>query len=284
MTDMKRKIIIIVCAALALAALGTGITVAVIKRSKTQTIPLSEAVVMQQGRDLKLVAHRGFSAREPENTLQSVAAAASAGFYACEFDIHCTADCRWIVMHDGDISRTTNGRGEISEMTYDEILQYYINAGNGIDKYEKGSVAVPLLEQVLDVLAQSETIPEIEIKGATNQELDNLLEILNSRGIAQSVIIIDFDLERLKYLRSKDETLTLLHLTGVLDGEEIDSCVAAGMTGVAFNGNEKKNLDFIPMAFEKGLTVASWTIDDKDAAQALYDLGVGYITTNKIYP
>ena len=65
----------------------------------------------------KVISHRGFSHRAPENTLASVAASIAVGADACEFDVRTTADGRVVLMHDATVDRTTNGTGEISKMT-----------------------------------------------------------------------------------------------------------------------------------------------------------------------
>ena len=68
-----------------------------------------------------VVAHRGASVEYPENTIEAFEAAI-VGADAVEFDVRMTADGHAVVMHDPDVSRTTDGTGLVSEMTLDEIV------------------------------------------------------------------------------------------------------------------------------------------------------------------
>ena len=67
-----------------------------------------------------VVAHRGASVEQPENTIAAFEAAIDAGADAVEFDVRMTADGDAVVMHDPDVSRTTDGTGVVSEMTLEE--------------------------------------------------------------------------------------------------------------------------------------------------------------------
>ena len=59
--------------------------------------------------EIKLTAHRGFSGIAPENTLVAFEKAAEYGFYATECDVHLTKDGVWVIYHDDNIFRLTNG-------------------------------------------------------------------------------------------------------------------------------------------------------------------------------
>ena len=68
-----------------------------------------------------LIAHRGFSERSPENTIQSFDLALKEGFNNFEFDVQLTKDKIPVVIHDSDLIRTTGIKGIISEKNYSEI-------------------------------------------------------------------------------------------------------------------------------------------------------------------
>ena len=56
-------------------------------------------------------AHRGFSARAPENTLPALQAALEAGAHVAEIDVRLTRDGKLVLMHDSEVDRTTDGSG-----------------------------------------------------------------------------------------------------------------------------------------------------------------------------
>ena len=66
------------------------------------------------------IAHRGASGTFPENTLNAFRAAIDAGADMCELDVHLSRDGAIVVIHDDTVERTTDGKGEVAELTLDE--------------------------------------------------------------------------------------------------------------------------------------------------------------------
>ena len=108
----------------------------------------------------QLIAHRGYAADNPENTVAAMdAAAADSRTDAIEIDARATADERVIVFHDDDLSRLTDappavGETPVWKLSYDEISRYTIG-----DTDE----SIPLLEDVLAAIPPSITV-NIELK------------------------------------------------------------------------------------------------------------------------
>ncbi|MBN2616449.1 MAG: hypothetical protein JXR71_12215 [Bacteroidales bacterium] len=101
-----------------------------------------------------IVAHRGASGTQPENTPASFQKALDAGAKALELDVHVCRSGELVVIHDETVNRTTNGKGKIADLTLTELQQ--LDAGNG----EK----IPTLQEVLD-LVQGRAQINIELKG-----------------------------------------------------------------------------------------------------------------------
>src|SRR5436309_4637824 len=91
-------------------------------------------------------AHRGFSAHAPENTLPALAAALDAGAQVAEIDVRLTRDGKLVLMHDGDVDRTTDGSGPVKAMTLGEVKK--LDAGRWFDRKYTG-IKVPSLDEVL---------------------------------------------------------------------------------------------------------------------------------------
>jgi glycerophosphoryl diester phosphodiesterase len=73
------------------------------------------------GADPLNFAHRGGVTDFPENTLYAYAEAAKAGADVLEMDVYQTKDNKLIILHDLDVDRTTNGRGNVVDLTLAEL-------------------------------------------------------------------------------------------------------------------------------------------------------------------
>lgn len=76
--------------------------------------------------------HRGYCAKYPENTLISFEKAIELGVDAIEFDVWLSKDKVPVIIHDGDVDRTTDGEGHIRDKTLEEIKQ--LDAGKWFDE------------------------------------------------------------------------------------------------------------------------------------------------------
>ncbi len=94
-------------------------------------------------------AHRGDTKAAPENTLPAIRSAVEKHAAQIEFDLHLTKDGRLVVIHDATVDRTTNGKGRVAEMTFDEIRA--LDAGSKFDPKFAGT-PIPTFREVLDII------------------------------------------------------------------------------------------------------------------------------------
>lgn len=283
----KKKILICVLCVVAAVCVAGGLFAKLrtkkIRPKDTVSIKSISAVNIDE---ITLTAHRGLSAIEPENTLPAFKAACEAKYNYVEFDIEPTSDGKWIVMHDDDLRRTTNGYGKITERTLAEVSALKIDNGANIENYT--DLRVPTFEETMALLDRyyPNTKPMIEIKGIGKNNLDSLIEFFKdyaARG--RSTIVISFDKDIIDTLYKECPEQTYWLLTSELSDEAVDFCKNHGNMRAAFNGNNAKNTDsVINAAIDAGIPLAAWTVDSPDTLKNLYDLGVRYFTTNCITP
>jgi glycerophosphoryl diester phosphodiesterase len=96
-----------------------------------------------------LCAHRGCMDTHPENTLPAFAEAVRLGAQMIEFDIQLTKDSAMVIMHDDAVDRTTNGNGQVSELTFSQIRA--LDAGMKKAEKFKGT-RVPTFEETLAMM------------------------------------------------------------------------------------------------------------------------------------
>ena len=115
----------------------------------------SESEMQESPMNPILLAHRGVARHAPENTLPSFAAAIELGL-SIELDVYQTRDEHLVVIHDRTVDRTTNGTGEVTEMTLAEIRK--LDAGSWFDPRFTGE-KVPTLEEVFKLIRERQRTP-----------------------------------------------------------------------------------------------------------------------------
>ena len=73
---------------------------------------------------MKVMAHRGYSGKYPENTMLAFEEAAKTGADGIELDVQLTKDGQVVVIHDERIDRTTDGSGWVKDYTYEELKKF----------------------------------------------------------------------------------------------------------------------------------------------------------------
>jgi glycerophosphoryl diester phosphodiesterase len=143
-----------------------------------------------------VIAHRGASAAEPENTLRAFELAIRQGAQMIELDLHATRDGQAVVVHDDDLSQTTDLKGRVSELTLEEVRR--ADAGKG--------ERVPTLEETLD-LTRGRARLYLEIKD--RQVTAETLRLVRARGSQSEVMIASFDLELMRRLGEEVKDIEL---------------------------------------------------------------------------
>lgn len=78
------------------------------------------------------IAHRGDSARAPENTLPAFRKALALGVQRLELDVRFTVEGTPVLLHDPTVDRTTNGTGEVAAMNLSDVRA--LDAGTWFSK------------------------------------------------------------------------------------------------------------------------------------------------------
>lgn len=231
----------------------------------------------------KLIAHRGFSGVYPQNTVPAFEGAAEAGFWGMECDIHTTKDGRWVVIHDDEISNLTNGEGLIADYTFDELMEFKMDSGNGIENY--GLLDIPTLEEYLQICVDDGNIvPVIEIKNCDPKYLPDLKEAVADFNLTEKAVFISFNKDYLTEYRSLDGDAAILYLKHNPTKEDIDFCIENNFGINFYHKDLYKCLSAIRYAKKMGVPIGAWTVDNTVYADVMALFGAEFITTNKITP
>lgn len=127
------------------------------------------------------VGHRGTKIYAPENTIIAHEKAYELGARGMEFDVRCTRDGHFVVIHDHDVDRTTDGRGNVKEMTLAEIKA--LDAGSFHSPKFEGET-VPTLREALENV-RGRFCVDIDFKGGPDHSAPMLAEVLRETGFDQ---------------------------------------------------------------------------------------------------
>ncbi len=158
------------------------------------------------------IAHRGLSARFPENTLAAFNAAADAGAHMIELDVSLSKDRQMVVIHDDTVDRTTNGSGRVRALTMDKLSR--LDAGSWFDSRFSGE-RPPTLAQVLDtvrgrLLVNIEIKPEaFEPNGPEDAIEQQVWQLVQDKEMADDVLVSSFEWRVLENLRRLAPTITI---------------------------------------------------------------------------
>jgi len=242
-----------------------------------------------------IMAHRGDSARFPENTMLSLEAAANIGVDVLETDVHLTRDDELVLFHDDDLMRTTGHGGKIREKTLEELQRIDLGA-----KYTPDGETYPFRGQGLTVVTLREALERfsdlrfnIDIKDTLGHAPEVLREIIVETERERSVIVASFhprQVQRFRALAPQVPTaasssevkrfvlaLKLRLLRPVVRNTPYDAFqvpVRSGSIGIV-------NRRFIEAAHHRGIAVHVWTINDREEMTRLIDIGVDGIFTDR---
>lgn len=225
-----------------------------------------------------MIAHRGLSGLERENTCAAFVAAGNRSYYGIETDIHRTKDGRYIVYHDDDLKRLLGDERVIEEMTFDELRALRLR---DLDGEVREDLMLPTLEEYIRICKKYEKESVLELKNHfESEDIDNVIEIIRELGWLEHTIFISFDLPNCICVREKLPQQRVQYLVGKCDEAVLDSIRGKQIDVDMHHVHCTK--DIVAACHEMGILINVWTVNDLDAAHRMMHYGVDFITTNFI--
>lgn len=283
MSGVKNRKAIAAITVAAVIAVAAVVAVCLNFSSDSDIFTVSQAGI-EDDSQITLISHRGMSALAPENTLEAAEKSAENGYSHIEFDVRRTLDGVWVLMHDSDIKRTTSGKGEVSSLTYKQLLSHLID--EDVEKF--GYIAVPTLEQMLDLCAEKELTPVIEIKQDSTDYMLELLNVISAKRTGEFTVI-SFNREQLEVIHEllnsgkvvlEKNSIDLYWLTDELGGDTLETARSNKEIGVSFNGNKKIKAEQVEVFSAEDIKLATWTINSPKVMSKLYSFGIRTFTTD----
>lgn len=238
-----------------------------------------DTIKIERG-SVKMVAHRGVSGLERENTVPAFLAAGNRSYFGVETDIHRTADGRYVVIHDETTSRVTRGAVNINveENPYDAVKDIVLPDKDGSTMRQ--DIRIPLLGEYIHICKKYNKTCVLELKNAfSREEIREIVAIIREYDYLDKVIFISFVLANCLTLRDLLPQQPVQWLTAKELTEELMKTLEEQRLGLD-SYYKVLSRDVIDRLHAAGLEVNCWTVDDPQWAADLIAMGVDYITTN----
>jgi glycerophosphoryl diester phosphodiesterase len=263
--------------------------------NQTGTPAVNHPFFIQLNKRPLVIAHRGGAGSFPENTLYAFEQSWKLGIDVLETDVRETADGKLVLLHDRTVNRTTDGEGNISEMTLETAKN--LNAGykfstDGGQNFplRDQKITIPTLEEIFTALPQAKF--NIEMKNESETIAASLCETIRKYKMTEKVVAASFSQSNLdKFRRLCPEVATSASTSEVTKfltyyktglGENFSPQMSALQVPLRLGAIEVVSKEFVETARKLNLQVHVWTINKPEDMQKLIELGVDGIMTD--YP
>lgn len=230
---------------------------------------------------VKMVAHRGLSGIETENTCAAFVAAGNRSYFGIETDVHVTKDGHIVVIHDEFTQRVSNVNKEIEKCTLEELEKIVLKDLKYDSPAPRYDLRIPTVDDYISICKRYEKIAVLEIKNRFNKaDIKKLIEKVKSYDYLDKTIFISFNWDNLCDIKQLLPNQKVQFLTSKCDDELIKELK-----------KNKFDLDIlyksvtdelVAKLHKNGIEINCWTCDNLDDANLLVLMGVDYITSNII--
>jgi glycerophosphoryl diester phosphodiesterase len=222
-----------------------------------------------------IIGHRGASAHAPENTLAAFRLALAQGADGIEFDVKRSLTGEVVIMHDVSVDRTTNGSGNVHQLSPHQLRQ--LDAGNG--------ERVPTLDELFEELGRCDAargrpfLFNVEVTNYATRH-DGLeqavVEAVRRHNIGERVMFSSFNpfsVRKLAQLAPEVPRGILYDATMALYLRRV---WLAPFAPHQFRHPQHNMVtaDYVQKLAQQGLRVNTWTVNDPDDMRRLTQCGV----------
>ena len=228
-------------------------------------------------RDVKMVAHRGVSGLEMENTLAAFVAAGQRTHVGVETDVHVTKDGQIAVFHDDNTKRVTGVDMVVEESTLEELqaLRLY----DRVEGTYRTDLRIPILSEYIGICKKYEKTAVLELKNHMQPEdIEKIINIIREQEYLENVIFISFDWENMIELRKIVPDQPAQFLDVKCDEQLLAKLIENKLDLDIYHKSVTPEL--IDALHANGLKLNAWTVDDPADGEKYAEWGIDYITSN----
>jgi glycerophosphoryl diester phosphodiesterase len=204
---------------------------------KTLTEKLSDTKILT-------CAHRGNHNNAPENSLKSIQDAIDKQIEMVEIDVRQTKDGKFVLMHDSTLERTTNGSGNVSDYTLEELKQLKLKDNRGVITNEE----IPTLQEIL-ALGRGKIYFDLDISN-DKVSFDRIYPVVKQYGMIKQSIFYTQGVNNTKSALNKDADVIAMPV--ISDESRLSQFESNNQVKVAHFQSQTFNQTFVNRAKAKG--------------------------------
>ncbi|MBE6584446.1 MAG: hypothetical protein E7649_05665 [Ruminococcaceae bacterium] len=237
-----------------------------------------------QSKNVKIIAHRGVSKLERENTTPAFIAAGNRSYFGIETDIQVISDGTFVAMHDDDTKRVCLGKFNVDVKggTWESLKSVVLPDLDG--SFDRQDIRIPTLADYVKICKKYGKMCILEVKNVFRvDDLIRMIDEIKSLDYLDGVIFISIEYENCVNLRALLPNAKIQYLTG----QKMDDTVIEMLTSIHVDAgididyqNPSRNKERIELLHSLGIEVNVCTCDDPKLARELIAMGADYLTSN----
>ncbi|WP_017185695.1 glycerophosphodiester phosphodiesterase [Alkalibacillus haloalkaliphilus] len=246
-----------------------------------------------------VIAHQGGEHLKPSSTMAAFENAVELGVDALETDLHITKDGYLINIHDPSVDRTTDGSGNVTDLSLEELKQldagHYFEDEQGNHSYRGQGLEIITVEEMFEAFPDERFI--LEIKDTNPSErmdeiIDRLITLIERYDMQDQILISSFDQAIIESFQAQDpydiavaggrgEIRNFVVTHKIFLRNLYNPSVDAILTPTNESGFDLTTNDLISGADRLGLHLTYWTINNRDEMKRLFEAGADGIITDR---
>ena len=234
-------------------------------------------------KQVQMIAHRGVSGLESENTAAAFIAAGNRSYWGIETDVHLTADGALILIHDSNTLRMTGKEMIVEESRYEDLRGLTVKDVYG--EGERWDLRLPSLSEYVGICKKYEKEAVLELKEDFGKAaLEKVIAVFRELGYLDHVVFISFHLQNLLDLRELLPDCRAQYLLKNITEEDFELLKKHRLDLDIDHRDHRQHRsltkEWVDRIHGEGLLVNCWTVNEAENAEQLISWGVDQITTN----
>ncbi len=236
-----------------------------------------DTVKLLSNTSVQMIAHRGLSGLERENTCPAFIAAGMRSYWGIETDVHVTRDGKYIIHHDDSVLRLTGQDLLIRETDFAQLRALRMLDIDGVTP--RGDLFLPTLDEYLSICKKYGKIAVLELKEClAERDACGIADAVAAKGMLARTVFISFCGQNLLYVRKKYPQAAAQLLLSELSESSIEFMLEHKLD--ADVAHRAVTAELVQRMHAEGRAVNAWTVDKPEDAARLIACGVDMITTD----